>query len=400
MPQASSPKYRVLTASFLIQSIVIGMMFGYGVFFKVLEDEEVGWSRTLLSGASSTAILVMGLFAKIAGQLSDRFGPRWVITATSLTTGVGYFLMSSMTEPWQLLICFGFLVGLGFATHDVVTLSAVSSWFPRQRGMTTGIVKTGSACGQVVVPLLATWLIAQQGWRNALALLGVLAMVSLVALSQMMQRKSTKEGDDKAPRSDQVNGIAFREACRDRLLWTFCAIQFCFLPSLMAIPLHFVAHASDLGLATEQAALTLSTLGAASIVGRLVVGYLIDRFGVRTILCSCLAILAVAIIALRLTVSPVALFPIALVYGIAHGGLFTAVSPSVAEYFGMRAHGSIFGTIVFFGTVSGAAGPIVAGMIFDYQKSYDMAFTILAALAIAGFALAMSLPKRSISADA
>ena len=85
----------------------------------------------------------------------------------------------------------------------------------------------------------------------------------------------------------------------------------------------------------------------------------------------------------------------ALIYGAAHGGLFTAVSPSVAEYFGMKSHGAIFGTIVFFGTLSGAAGPVIAGMLFDRFGSYDLAFMILAALAATGMLLAYSLPKQS-----
>jgi MFS family permease len=396
MPKTSTPQVRVVTAAFLIQAIVIGMMFGYGVFFKVLED-ELGWSRTLLSGASSLAVLVMGVFAIVAGRLTDRFGPRWVLTATGLTTGVGYFLMSFMTAPWQLLVSFGLLVGLGFASHDVATLSTVSSWYPRRRGLVTGIVKTGSACGQIVVPLLVTLLVATLGWRNAFASLGVLAAILLVALSQAVQRKPIVALQDSArsPRPLTEDGLNFKQARRDRKLWTFCAIQFCFLPSMMTIPLHIVAHATDLGMATEQSAFVLSLLGAASIVGRLLVGHLIDRFGARQILCVCLSALLAALLILRVTNSPFWLYPAALIYGVAHGGLFTAVSPSVAEYFGMKSHGAIFGTIVFFGTLSGAAGPVIAGMLFDRLQNYDLAFTILAALAATGMLLACSLPKQS-----
>ena len=393
MPKRFTPQVRVVTAAFLIQAIVIGMMFGYGVFFKVLED-ELGWSRTLLSGASSLAILVMGVFAIAAGQLTDRFGPRWVLTATGLTTGIGYFSMSAMTAPWQLLLSFGLFVGLGFATHDVATLSTVSSWYPRRRGLVTGIVKTGSACGQILVPLLVTLLVAIWGWRSAFATLGLSAAVLLIALSQIMRRKDDRlEDGDGARRDSSEDGLSFKQARKDRKLWTFCAIQFCFLPSMMTIPLHIVAHATDLGMATERAALVLSVLGAASIVGRLFVGHLIDRFGARQILCTCLAGLLTSLLMLRFTDSPHWLFPVALIYGVSHGGLFTAVSPSVAEYFGMKSHGAIFGTIVFFGTLSGAAGPVVAGMLFDRFNTYNLAFTILAFLAATGTLLAWSLPK-------
>ncbi len=397
MAKTLTPPIRVLTASFLTQSIVIGMMFGYGVFFKALE-EDLGWSRTLLSSASSLSVLVMGLFAMVAGNLTDRFGPRWVLAATGLTTGIGYFSMSGMTDPWQLLLCYGFLVGLGFATHDVATLSTVSTWYPNRRGIVTGIVKTGSACGQVLVPLLVTFLIATSGWRNALAYLGVFAGLLLIALAQAIERKPfIKSSIGNAQQTqDDDNGMSFKQARGERLMWIFCAIQFCFIPSLMTIPLHIVAHATDLGMVKETAALVLSLLGAASIVGRLMVGYLIDRFEARIVLSACLAALLLALLTLRITDSYYWLFPVALVYGVAHGGLFTAVSPSVAEYFGMKSHGAIFGTVLFTGTVSGAAGPVIAGSLFDQYHTYDLAFTLLAALAATGFGLALSLPKRSV----
>ena len=399
MPTTPTPRNRVLTAAFLIQVVVIGMMFGYGVFFKVLED-ELGWSRTLLSSASSLSILVMGFFGVVAGQLSDRFGPRWVLTATGLTTGIGYFMMSSMTAPWQLLLCYGLLVGLGFATHDVVTLSTVASWYPQRRGLVTGIVKAGSGCGQILVPLLVAWLVVNGGWRNAFAALGILAGVLLIVLAQFMQRQTApvlQEPGLPKENDTEVKGMSFKHARNDRMLWTFCAIQFCFIPSLMTIPLHIVAHATDLGMAPELAALILSTVGAASIVGRLVVGHLVDRFGARRILCTCLAALLVSLLMLRFTEVPFWLFPAALIYGVAHGGLFTAVSPSVAEYFGMKSHGAIFGTVLFFGTLSGTAGPVIAGMLFDRFQSYDIAFTILAVLAVTGVLLASSLPRKSLS---
>ncbi len=402
MSTTQSPRSRVLTAAFLIQVVVIGMMFGYGVFFKVLED-ELGWSRTLLSSASSLSILVMGFFAMVAGQLSDRFGPRWVLTATGLTTGIGYFLMSSMTAPWQLLVCYGLLVGLGFATHDVVTLSTVASWFPQRRGLVTGIVKAGSGCGQILVPLVVTWLLANGGWRNAFAVLGIMAGVLLIVLAQLMRGQSepaSKKLDLSKENDTSIAGMSFKHARKDRMLWTFCAIQFCFIPSLMTIPLHIVAHATDLGMTRQLAALILSTLGAASIIGRLVVGHLVDRFGARRILCTCLWALLVSLLMLRFNSAPLWLFPAALIYGAAHGGLFTAVSPSVAEYFGMKSHGAIFGTVLFFGTLSGTAGPVIAGMLFDRFQSYDTAFTILAVLAVTGLLLASSLPRKSLTTAA
>ena len=154
----SSQKSQVVVGAFLVQLTIIGCMFAYGVFFPALEA-EFGWSRTFLSACSSLSFFVMGSGAILGGRLSDRFGPRGVLTATGLIFGVGYALLSQMTEPWQLLLLFGLFIGLGLSTHDVVTLSTIAGWFPNRRGTMSGLVKSGTAVGQVLIPLSASALI-------------------------------------------------------------------------------------------------------------------------------------------------------------------------------------------------------------------------------------------------
>jgi len=92
------------------------------------------------------------------------------------------------------------------------------------------------------------------------------------------------------------------------------------------------------------------------------------------------------------------LFGFAALYGFAHGGFFTVVSPTLAEYFGMRSIGTVFGAVVFFGAFSGAAGPFVAGLIFDSTGSYVSAFTLLAVLATVGLFMALSLTRLKLGA--
>lgn len=390
-------RYRVVVAAFLTQAIIIGCMFSYGVFFKILE-EEIGWSRTILSASSSVAFLTMGILAMVGGRLNDRYGPRWVLSVAGLITGIGYVLMSQVSESWQLLIFFGFFVGIGLSTHDVVTLSTVAAWFEKRRGVMTGVVKTGTACGQVIMPVVATLLVAAYGWRSALVIIGVCVAFSLLLISQWMRRPGA---DEKVDKSTQVSagsgGLSYAEAKRSRILWTLCAIQFCFFPALMTIPLHILVHATDLGMTTVKAATILSLIGASSIVGRLSLGMLLDKLGGKASLVLCLIPLTLSLGSLLLINDPVNLYFFAVIYGIAHGGLFTVVSPTVAEYFGMKAHGAIFGVILFFGTLGGATGPLLAGALFDLMGSYQIVFLLLSALALLGLLLALSLRKPQIT---
>jgi MFS family permease len=101
----------------------------------------------------------MGAVGILAGKLNDRIGPRILIVASGISLGLGYLLMSQLQTMWQLYLLYGVLVGIGFSTHDVITLSAVTRRFVKRRGMMPGIVKVGTGAGQLVVPLIATALI-------------------------------------------------------------------------------------------------------------------------------------------------------------------------------------------------------------------------------------------------
>ena len=112
------PKYKAFTGAFLTQFIVIGLMFAFGVLFKEFET-QFGWSRTLLSSCTALGFFVMGVLAFFAGSLSDTYGPRSVLAFTGIAYGIGYILMSQVTQPWQILFIFAIFVGLtmGMGTH-------------------------------------------------------------------------------------------------------------------------------------------------------------------------------------------------------------------------------------------------------------------------------------------
>ena len=144
---------------------------------------------------------------------------------------------------------------------------------------------------------------------------------------------------------------------------------------------------------TASAASLLSVIAGASVVGRLVIGAFSDRIGGKRGYILCLLPLIASMLAFSMIEARWALYAVALGYGFSHGGLFTVVAPTVAEYFGTRAVGAIFGGIVFFGTVGGAIGPILAGRVFDETGTYLAAFVTLASMAALGLLLVLSLPR-------
>ena len=382
------PRYLVVFGACLTQFLIIGMLFSFGLFFNVLE-EEFGWSRTLLSAGTSLAVLVMGVFAIFGGRLSDRYGPTPVLAGSGLLYGTGYALISMVGEPWQLLAVFAIFIGVGISTHDVVTLSTIARWFVRRRGLMTGIVKVGTATGQMVLPPLMAFLILVLGWRAAAFSMGIVAAVLLLGAAVLVRRPPR----DRSPlASAPVHGGGLAQVRRSRVFWTLCATQFLFFPTLLTVPLHVAVHGMDLGMTRPVAATLLTVIGGASILGRLTIGTFADRIGGRNAYVLCLVPLVTSLLMLMVADTYALLFAVVALYGVAHGGLFVVVAPTVAEFFGTRAHGAIFGGILFFGTIGGAIGPTMAGRVFDVTGSYEYAFATLALMGAVGLLLMASLP--------
>ena len=292
-------RYLIVLGAILVQAVTIGCVFSYGVFFTVLED-EFGWSRTLLSAASAIAFFNMGFFAIAAGQLSDRFGPRGVLFFTALCSGIAYILMYFLSAPWQLLLIYSFFVALGLGSHDVVTLSTIARWFPRRRGIMSGMIKVGTALGQMIVPVIAVALIAAVGWRSAFLVQGLGALAILFAGAWLIGLKpSGGVGSDGSGDSNgSQEGVPLSEAKSHTGFLVLCAIQFFFFGTVITIPTHIVPHGIDSGLSSVQSASLLSVIAVFSIAGRLLVGRFVDTIGGRRSYNFCLLLLFLSVVSL------------------------------------------------------------------------------------------------------
>ena len=373
----------------------MGTLFTYGVFFKEFQT-EFGWSRALISGASSLNYLFTGLCGILAGRLNDKIGPRILITASGILLGLGYMLMHSLQEPWQLYVVFGAVIGIGISTTDIITLSTVARWFIKRRGMISGIVKLGTGSGQLAVPLIAAALISAYGWRNSFLIIGAAILVIVVAAAQILRRDPHGLGllPDGGSRKNRTissvsaeSGVTLRTALQTRQFWIMCLAWFSVFFCLLTIPVHIVPHARDLGLSPTTAAGILSTIGGISMLGRFFMGTASDSVGGKIPLIACFITLLCGLIWLQVAGKAWMLFLFAAIYGFAHGGFFTVVSPTVAELFGTCSHGVLFGIVIFSGTLGGFIGPLMAGRVFDVTGSYQIAFLVLTGVVGLGLAL-------------
>jgi len=391
----------ITTACFSIQAIGVGIYISYGVFFNPMMD-EFGWPRAAISGASSAAFFVMGLFGILIGRLNDKFGPRILMSIAAVFFGLGFCLMSQVTSLLQLYLVFGLIFGIGLSSVDVIALSTIARWFAQKRGKMTGLVKVGTGAGQFTFPILASFLIAGFGWKNAFIFMGSFAFILLLIIAQFLRRDpetvylSSDSTPGEVPKS-QNQGFSFSRALKTPEMWLISLVNLLLVSCLMSILIHIVPHARDIGISPHKAAGVLSTIGAVSMAGRFISGLAIDRTGSKRIMSVCFVFLVVSLLWLIKADTLWKLYGFACIYGIAHGGFFTAISPITAELFGIRAHGSLFGVVVFFGTAGGAIGPILTGFLFDMTHSYTAAFGLMLVVSCIAFGLLLCLKVRPTS---
>jgi len=383
---------------FSIQALGVGTYIAFGVFFNPLM-ETFGWSRAVIAGASSLAFLMMGVFGVLAGRLNDRFGPRPIMIVTALLMGLGCILMARLSAPWELYLFYGIIFGMGGSSIDVIALTTVARWFTHRRGFMTGVVKVGTGAGQFIIPLAAGWLILHYGWRMSFVVIGVVITSSLIVMARFLSRDPEAAGiapPVSQPATTKTTlaaplDIPLSSALRTVQLWTICLMNLFLVFCLLIVMMHIVPHARDLGVAPLKAAGVLSTIGAISMLGRFSGGMVIDRRSSGTVMAVSFFLLLVSLVWLQFSDRTWMLYAFAVVYGLAHGGFFTAISPIVAEFFGIRFHGTLFGIVVFFGTAGGAIGPLMAGYLFDLSGSYQSTFRIITVMALLSCALFFSL---------
>jgi MFS family permease len=231
--------------------------------------------------------------------------------------------------------------------------------------------------------------------------------VVLILTAQFLKRDPAEkgllpygaEGNDKSDTPIEEPGLSMREAIHTGRFRIYCAICVLFYFCMQIIMAHTVLNAIGLGVSAASAATLLSTIGGASIGGRLTMGTILDKIGSRLSLIICFIVLVASMVWLQTATELWSLYVFAGMYGFAHGGFFALFSPLVAELFGLKAHGSILGAVIFSGAAGGAAGPVLAGWIFDVTQSYQIAFLICLALSVAALILAMVLKRTSSGKD-
>jgi predicted MFS family arabinose efflux permease len=262
------------------------------------------------------------------------------------------------------------------------------------------IVLSGMGLGIVIVPPIASYMISVWQWRNSYLAIAIITLIVMVTASQFLKTPSHPALNDRnsGPNpllADRRNeGLTFQQAIRTKEFALLCLLYFSFLFCLVSITVHIVIHAIGLDIPATHAALVLSLMGFACIVGMNVMGNVADRFSNKIALGVSYSLMGLSLVWLTRSQSEWSFYLFSTAFGFAYGGMQVLFSPLVAELFGTRSHGVILATGALVGSVGAAIGPIVAGYIFDVFGSYAIAFILLAVLAFTGLVSTFLLQKR------
>ncbi|MDD4876078.1 MAG: MFS transporter, partial [Dehalococcoidales bacterium] len=155
----------VIIATFVLATHSF-VLFGFGVFLRPVAT-EFGWERGALSGAFSLSMLFSGIFALITGRLSDKYGPRILVTISGISVGVGFILFAQVNSLWQTYLIWAVFMGVGGSCAFIPLTSTLPRWFAERTGMALGITVAGFGTGGIITPPLTQWLISSFGWQQA-----------------------------------------------------------------------------------------------------------------------------------------------------------------------------------------------------------------------------------------
>ena len=389
----SKNQFQVAATGFLSLFSLVGIMF-YGLpFFYDFWVTDFEWTRAQVTSGNALAKIIVGpLFGFLAGWIIDRFGPRRLMLAGIVMGGVALIGLSSMNSLWQFYLFYlfnalGYMCG-GPLPNQVL----VSRWFTKSRGKAMGIIYLGIGIGGMLVPQIARSLTASFGWRDALMILGLL----MVAVAFPMAWFVKEHPENTTVQLKQAESkIQFGDILKTWPFYLLAIGSMCSIGAVAGTTQNIKLFLGiDLKYSQENAANVMSIILGASIVGRLLMGWLADRIQKKYVMILIYSLVALSIPLLYLSETPGIIYLFAFIFGVALGGDYMIIPLMAAELFGVKVMGRIMGLIITVDGLAEALAPMLAAYLRDRTGSYANGFAALIVLAVIGTVAVAMLPSK------
>jgi MFS family permease len=381
----------VVAAGALMGCVAIGALFSLAVFLQPM-SEATGWSRTGISTAMTLDFLTMGVAAFGWGALTDRFGPRPVVLAGALLVGAGLALASRATSLLEFQLIYGVVVGAAAGAILAPTMATVTGWFDKHRSIAVSLVSAGMGMGPMTISPFASWLLQSYDWRTAQLIIAIVAWVLLIPAALFMRRApETAPGMASMPGSADP-GMTVGQALRSPQFIILGLTYFCCCATHSGPIFHTVSYAIACGIPALTAVSIYSIEGLAGLGGRVLFGLAGDRFGAKQTVVFALVVQALGAGAYYFTRQVGEFYAVAVLFGMAYGGVMPLYAVIAREYFPMRIMGTVIGASSMIASLGMSLGPAVGGWIFDTFGTYGWLYLGSLAMGLLAAAIALAFP--------
>jgi MFS family permease len=387
-----SYRWVIVAIGALMSCVGIGAMFQLAVYLQPM-SAETGWSRAGISGAMTLDFLTMGVAGFGWGAASDRFGTRVVVLTGAVLLGLALVLASRATTLLEFQLIYGVLVGLAAGSFFAPMIAATTIWFENNRSLAVSLVSAGMGVAPMTISPFARWLISNYDWRVAMMTIGVAAWGLLIPAALFVRRPPSGAANEGAAKATvERAGMSARAALRSPQ-FIVLALTFALCCAAHSGPIfHMVSYAILCGVPPMAAVSIYSVEGLAGLGGRLLLGVLADRFGVKPVLVLGLLVQALVIVTYLLINRLGEFYALSVIFGIAYGGVMPLYAVLAREYFGQRIMGTIFGAATMASSLGMAIGPWAGGWIFDTFNGYGWLYWGSFAVGLGAAAIALVFP--------
>ena len=345
--------------------------FTFGVFVVPLV-KAFGWTRGQTASAASLLLLGTAISAPIIGAIVDRFGARRVGIISMLGVVLAYGALTQINGNLTAFYTVWLILALaGGGTTPVLWTRTVNMWFDHARGFALGFTLAGAGLSAIIGPPFCAALIQTYGWQAGYLGLGALILLIGVPTTVFLFKEAPAEKNTVETPAVERTGMGLGEAIRTVAFWKIAIGFFLVASPLASILVHLVPMLIDRGMQAFEAAKLAGFLGIAVVVGRIGVGWLVDRFSAKLVTLALLSMAVLGCLLLTIDGTSVGVAVISVVsIGFAVGAEVDMVAYFTSRYFGMKAYAKIYGwqTTSFY--AAALIGQLLIGMAYDHFHSY------------------------------